>query len=93
MKVKLLKKIRRRFKYWRNSKGKFFLMDHKHKKITKIDMQFAKDNQYYRGKKYLKVSKEEFLFRILKSKMLNPFGYYFNDTLYNKFKRRKNLTL
>jgi len=89
MKAKLLKKIRFRFSYYRNRKGKFILLDNLLKKVYTINADFCVDNGYLTKKKAIKeikVSKEEYFFRVLKDYMLTRFKRRWMDTVYKRYK-------
>lgn len=84
MKVKLLKKIRKRFDYLtRTSNDGFILVD---KKLKTLD--YITEKYYEKDFKTIEVPKPEYLFRIMKGKMLSKFGYTFQDIMFKSAMRR-----
>lgn len=101
MKVKLLKKIRKRFDWYIDKNGVPILIDKKKKISTRINVNWCKEYLNYTDKdvaEKINVSMEEWCWRWLKTRMLQPFGYnwaeirdkqIFNRTI--RFaKKRKN---
>lgn len=80
MKVKLLRKIRKRFTwYLRESDGMAVLVDKKHKIIRVINESFMAIEDGYKTVEELRevceVTMQERSFRVLKGLMLKPFGF------------------
>lgn len=83
MKTKLLKKVRKRFGYYfRESDGVPILVDHARKKVLALDT--------VELPKTLKIPKEEYYWRILKDRMLTPFGYSYDLYMYNYCAKASN---
>ena len=94
MKVKLLKKIRKRFDWYINSKGFPILIDKRKKDSLILDLDEVKN--YYRVdddfiEKKLQVSVEEWSWRCLKNRILKPFGFSFGNINYTKAVRRSKI--
>jgi hypothetical protein len=87
MKVKLMKKIRKRFSWFISSNGKFILIDHKLKMTIVYDEEHAcKISGISKAEIPDKVQceVEEWIWRLFKEHMTKPFGYNFNDVLYRQ---------
>jgi hypothetical protein len=96
MKVKLLKKIRKRFSWYIGVSGSPVLVDHKNKTIKKINESFYRKyvDSLEGPIKGLEIPLEEACFRLLKTFMLKPYNFDYGDINYNKAKnlakRHKN---
>jgi hypothetical protein len=93
MKIKLLKKIRKRFGYYfRKSDGYPVLVDYKKRKHTIFSQKYLPElNGYSSGKemmKHIEIDLEEYAWRCMKERMLKPFGFSYGDVVFNRLKRR-----
>lgn len=94
MKTKLLRKIRKRFDWYINSKGFPVLLDKAKKSVVVIDVPYLKDFFDMSDKdvtEQVEVRLEEWAWRNLKNKILQPFGYNMGN-FYYKIAVRKSRT-
>lgn len=84
MKVKLLKKIRKRFTYYWNSKGFPVLVDHYKQQTTVFDVDYCKEIHKYSDEDVatkLEIPVEEWAMRHMKSYVGKYYGKNFMDHL------------
>lgn len=100
MKGKLLKKIKKRFSWYKSKTGKFILIDKKTKSVNIIDNDFIFEHlnvaTVKRKKEIiddLEIDIKEWQFRWLKTMMLKPFGYTFSNIHYNRSLKSYNSRL
>ncbi len=81
MKVKLLKKIRKRFTWYKNNAGTYVLADKLMKSVTFI-------NEFHYKQLTTEstniVGIDEYLYRLLKDKLLKPFGFSYNEIMFRQ---------
>jgi hypothetical protein len=85
MKAKLLKKIKERFGWYITKQGSFVLVDYLSKKYFLIDDDYAlaHNNVKTIEELDLKITLEEYKFRLMKKIMLSAFGYSHKDVRFN----------
>ena len=98
MKVKLLKKVRKKYNWYLNSEGFPVLMDYRKKEVSVIDLDYYKRYFKYDSiqevKDSIQVPEKVVCWRLLLTIMLKDFGYTIGNRWYkiaiNKSKRHKN---
>jgi hypothetical protein len=87
MKVKLLKKLRKRYAWYFN-KNKFpVLIDHKKRSVTIYDLDYLMNKLSYTEediKQRIQVEHHEWALRWLKTDLLGNYGWKFNKSIYRK---------
>ena len=92
MKVKLLKKIRKRFGYYfRKSDGYPVLVDYKQRKHAIFSPKYLPELNGYSSEeemmKKVEIDLKEYAWRCMKERMLKPFGLRYEDLVFNRLKR------
>jgi hypothetical protein len=85
MKVKLLKKIRKRFSYYFRKDGTLVLVDHHKKRPIIYDLANVLAMRNMTPEDFTKqvhIPEQQWLWRMLKDDMLKPFGYTYLDIMY-----------
>ena len=96
MKAKLLKRIRRRFGYYKNDKDQYVIVDKVCKRLTVVTKELVFEQcPYY---KTLDFDEELVYFNFLKDRIARPFvGEFYNKVIYNygarKIKRKQNVNI
>jgi len=86
MKVKLLKKIRKRFNWYIGKTGFPVLIDHLKRCAIIIDVDFLKEQTDYSDedvKNKVTISMEDWAWNYLHNLILKPYGYSLKDIRYN----------
>jgi hypothetical protein len=87
MKVKLLKKLRKRYAWYFN-KNKFpVLIDHKKRSVTIYDLDYLMNKLSYTEediKQRVQVEHHEWALRWLKTDLLDEYGWKVNKSMYRK---------
>jgi hypothetical protein len=96
MKVKLLKKLRKRYNWYFNNDNFPVLIDHHYKKVTIYDLEYCMNMVKYTLQDVeikVKVSHDEWALRHLKTDILGKYGWSTQKSIYRKANRNyKRLT-
>jgi len=96
MKVKLLKKLRKRYNWYFNKDNFPVLIDHHYKNVTIYDLEYCMGVVKYTLQDVeakVKVSHTEWALRFLKSDILKDYGWSTQKSLYKKANRNYKLRL
>ena len=91
MKVKLLKKLHKRYNWYFNNDNFPVLIDHDNKSVRIYDLEYlTKCNEYtlHDVKEKVKVSHHEWALRHLKTDILGQYGWNISKVFYGKAVRR-----
>jgi hypothetical protein len=96
MKVKLLKKLRKRYNWYFNNDGFPVLIDHYNKNVTIYDLEYLTYKLKYTIQDLeakVKVSHTEWALRWLKTDILKDYGWSVHKSFYKKANKRYKLRL
>jgi hypothetical protein len=91
MKVKLLKKLRKRYNWYFNNDNFPVLIDHYKKSVRIYDLEYVSAlNRYTLDdvKQKVKVSHDEWVLRCLKTDILGKYGWNIQNSFYKKAVKR-----
>lgn len=94
MKIKLLKKIRKRFSWYWNKDNFPVLIDHKTKSVDVLDLEYLKKYNSYTDeevKTNVQCTIEEWAQRHLFNYITKPYGYSYKNLRYNIATRRSKI--
>lgn len=91
MKVKLLKKVRKKYNWYISEKGFPVLINHYKKDVTIVNLEWCCNKVNYKIEdvpKLITVSPEEWTWRWLKQLMLAEYGWSMGGVLYKKLRNK-----